>query len=41
VDFGQKQRISGTPTTIFADGMRLSGAVEVAQIEKLLSSTKP
>jgi len=41
VDFGQKQRISGTPTTIFADGMRLSGAVEIAQIEKLLSSTKP
>ena len=41
VDFGQKQRISGTPTTIFADGMRLSGAVEIAQIEKILSSTKP
>jgi len=41
VDFGQKQRISGTPTTIFADGMRLSGAVELAQIEKILSSTKP
>ena len=41
VDFGQKQRINGTPTTIFADGMRLSGAVELAQIEKLLSSSKP
>lgn len=41
VDFGQKQRISGTPTTIFSDGTRLSGAVEIAQIEKLLSPFKP
>ena len=41
VDFGQKQRISGTPTTIFADGSRISGAVEMAQIEKILSSAKP
>ena len=41
VDFGQKQRISGTPTTIFADGSRISGAVEMAQIEKMLSSAKP
>jgi len=41
VDFGQKQRINGTPTTIFADGSRISGAVEMAQIEKLLSPAKP
>ena len=41
VDFGQKQRINGTPTTIFADGSRISGAVEMAQIEKILSPTKP
>jgi thiol:disulfide interchange protein DsbC len=42
VDFGQKQRINGTPTSIFADGSRLSGAVEIAQVEKLLlSSSKP
>jgi thiol:disulfide interchange protein DsbC len=41
VDFGQKQRISGTPTTIFPDGSRISGAVEMAQIEKLLSPARP
>ena len=41
VDFGQKQRINGTPTTIFADGSRISGAVEMAQIEKMLSTAKP
>jgi thiol:disulfide interchange protein DsbC len=41
VDFGQKQRINGTPTTIFPDGSRISGAVEIAQIEKLLSTVKP
>lgn len=41
VDFGQKQRINGTPTTIFTDGSRISGAVEMAQIEKLLSPAKP
>jgi thiol:disulfide interchange protein DsbC len=41
VDFGQKQRISGTPTTIFSDGTRLSGAVELDQIEKMLSAAKP
>ena len=41
VDFGQKQKITGTPTTFFADGTRVSGAVDMAQIEKLLSSAKP
>ena len=41
VDFGQKQRVNGTPTTIFMDGTRISGAVEIAQIEKLLSTPKP
>jgi len=41
VEFGQKQRINGTPTTIFADGSRISGAVEMAQIEKMLSPLKP
>jgi thiol:disulfide interchange protein DsbC len=41
VDFGQKQKISGTPTTFFADGTRIAGAVDMAQIEKLLSSAKP
>jgi thiol:disulfide interchange protein DsbC len=41
VDFGQKQRINGTPTTIFSDGSRISGAVEIAQIEKMLSPARP
>ena len=41
VEFGQKQRINGTPTSIFADGSRISGAVEIAQIEKMLSPSKP
>jgi len=41
VDFGQKQKINGTPTTIFADGSRISGAVEMAQIEKMLSTARP
>jgi len=41
VDFGQKQRVNGTPTTIFVDGTRISGAVEIAQIEKLLATPKP
>ena len=41
VEFGQKQRINGTPTSIFADGSRISGAVEIAQIEKMLLPSKP
>ena len=41
VDFGQKQKITGTPTTFFADGTRVTGAVDMAQIEKLLSTAKP
>jgi len=41
VEFGQKQKINGTPTTIFSDGSRISGAVEITQIEKMLFSAKP
>jgi thiol:disulfide interchange protein DsbC len=41
VDFGQKQKITGTPTSFFADGTRVSGAVDMPQIEKLLSPAKP
>jgi thiol:disulfide interchange protein DsbC len=41
VDFGQKQKITGTPTTFFVDGTRVTGAVDMAQIEKLLSTAKP
>ncbi len=36
VALGQKLRISGTPTMIFADGQRVPGALPAAQIEKIL-----
>ena len=36
-EFGQKMKITGTPTLVFADGTRVPGAIELAQIEKLLS----
>ena len=37
VEFGRKHRISGTPTTVLADGTRLPGAVSAQQLEKLLA----
>lgn len=37
VAFGQKYRITGTPTVIFADGKRVPGAISADQIEKNLS----
>jgi thiol:disulfide interchange protein DsbC len=40
VDFGKKNRITGTPTLFFADGTRVVGAVPLAQIESLLASVK-
>ncbi|MGV0961104.1 MAG: DsbC family protein [Limnohabitans sp.] len=40
VEFGKKHRITGTPTLFFADGTRVPGAVPLAQVEKLLTSTK-
>jgi thiol:disulfide interchange protein DsbC len=36
LDFGQKYKISGTPTSFFADGTRLPGAIDMAQLEKQL-----
>ena len=36
LDFGQKYKISGTPTSLFADGTRLPGAIDMAQLEKQL-----
>ncbi len=36
-EFGQKLKITGTPTLVFTDGTRVPGAIEVAQVEKLLS----
>jgi thiol:disulfide interchange protein DsbC len=40
VEFGKKQRITGTPTLLFADGTRVPGAVPLAQVEKLLNDIK-
>jgi len=36
LEFGQKMKITGTPTLIFTDGTRVPGAIELAQVEKLL-----
>jgi thiol:disulfide interchange protein DsbC len=41
VEFGKKHRINGTPTLFVADGTRVPGAIEAAQIETLLNSVKP
>ena len=41
VEFGKKNRINGTPTLFFADGSRVPGAIEAAQIETLLNTVKP
>ncbi|PUE08197.1 DsbC family protein [Limnohabitans sp. T6-20] len=40
VEFGKKQRITGTPTLLFADGSRVPGAVPIAQVEKMLTDIK-
>jgi thiol:disulfide interchange protein DsbC len=40
VDFGKKQRITGTPMILFADGTRVPGAVPMAQVEKMLAEIK-
>jgi thiol:disulfide interchange protein DsbC len=37
VEYGQKMKITGTPTTLLPDGTRIPGAVELAQLEKLLA----
>jgi thiol:disulfide interchange protein DsbC len=42
VAFGQKYRITGTPTSFLPDGLRLPGAVPMEKIEQALSnSSKP
>ncbi len=38
VEFGQRQRITGTPTVFFADGKRVPGAINAEQIEKNIAS---
>jgi thiol:disulfide interchange protein DsbC len=40
VALGQKHKISGTPTLIFASGSRIPGAISVAEVEKHLIETK-
>ena len=40
VAFGQQNRISGTPTTFFADGTRVAGAVPLDRIEQALAAAK-
>jgi thiol:disulfide interchange protein DsbC len=37
IAFGQKYRITGTPTTILANGMRVPGAVGLDRLEPLLA----
>ena len=41
VAFGNKMRITGTPTTVFADGTRVPGTIDAAGIEKFLADAKP
>ena len=40
VEFAKKHRISGTPTLIFADGIRVPGAISAPQVEKYLTEAK-
>ena len=39
-EFGQKLKISGTPTLFFADGERIPGAVPIARIEQKLGQAR-
>lgn len=36
--FGQKLKVQGTPTLFFADGSRVPGAIDLAQLEKQLTA---
>lgn len=40
VEFGKKHKITGTPTMFFIDGTRVPGAIDAAQVEKLLAAAK-
>ncbi len=39
-DFGRQFKITGTPTLFFVDGVRVPGAVDAKQVEKILSEVK-
>jgi len=41
VALGQKYRITGTPTLIFADGRRIPGVIPLAEINRLLDESTP
>jgi thiol:disulfide interchange protein DsbC len=41
VEFGKKNRITGTPTLFFVDGTRIPGAIPADRIEKQLAEAKP
>jgi thiol:disulfide interchange protein DsbC len=38
IALGNKLKVSGTPTLIFANGQRVPGMVPAAQLEKLLAA---
>jgi len=38
IAFGSKLKVSGTPTLVFANGMRVPGMVPAAQLERLLAA---
>ena len=40
VEFGKKYKITGTPTMFFVDGTRVPGAIDAAQVEKMLTAAK-
>ncbi len=40
VEFGQQHRITGTPTTFFTSGLRVAGAVGLAQVEQALAEKR-
>ena len=40
MEFGRKYKITGTPTIFFADGTRVPGAVDSAELEKRLKAIK-
>ena len=40
VELGRNHKITGTPTLIFVDGMRVPGAVDSKQVEKMLTDAK-
>ena len=39
-EFGRTYKITGTPTLFFIDGARVPGAVDAAQVEKMLAGNK-